>query len=122
MALPLITATGNLVFEPDYAITANGTARCRMRLACNERKKVNGEWVDGEPTFIDVIVWRGLADACADLTKGTAVMVTGKLRIRTYDNKEGHKATAVEIEATDISKVIKAAKVAQATETDPWEF
>lgn len=124
MALPQIIATGNLVFEPDVAITPNGTTRCRMRLACNERKRVDGEWTDGEPTFIDVIVWRGLAEACAELSKGTSLTVTGKLRIRQYENKDGNKATAVEIEAVEIAKTVKAVKlVPTATnENDPWEF
>lgn len=120
MALPTITAVGNLTFDPDFQVTQSGISRCRLRIACNERKKVDGEWVDGDPTFIDVTLWRGLAEAAGDkLHKGDSVMVTGKLKVRTYDDKNGNKATAVEIEATDLASVIKKPKTAGATE-DAW--
>ena len=122
MALPTITAIGNLTFDPDFQVTTNGISRCRLRIACNERKKQDGEWVDGEPTFLDVTLWRGLAEAAGDnFKKGQAIMVTGKLKVRNYEDKNGVKATAVEIEATDIAAVVKPAKSAAAAPTeDPW--
>lgn len=122
MALPTITAIGNLTFDPDFQVTANGISRCRLRVACNERKKTDGEWVDGEPTFLDVTLWRGLAEAAGDnFKKGQSIMVTGKLKVRNYEDKNGNKATAVEIEATDIAAVVKPAKSAAAAPTeDPW--
>jgi len=124
MALPTITAIGNLTFDPDFQVTASGISRCRLRIACNERKKQDNEWVDGDPTFLDVTLWRGLAEAAGDnFKKGQAIMVTGKLKVRNYDDKNGNKATSVEIEATDIALVIKPAKVsaaAPASTDDPW--
>jgi len=115
MALPTITAIGNLTFDPDFQVTANGISRCRLRIACNERKKQDGEWVDGEPTFLDVTLWRGLAEAAGDnFKKGQSIMVTGKLKVRNYEDKNGKKATAVEIEATDIAAVVKPSKSASA--------
>lgn len=123
MALPTITAIGNLTFDPDFQVTANGISRCRLRIACNERKKQDGEWVDGEPTFVDVTLWRGLAEAAGDnFKKGQSIMVIGKLKVRNYEDKNGNKATAVEIEATDIAAVIKPAKSAGASTPteDPW--
>lgn len=107
MALPNVTAIGNVVFEPDFKVTESGLSRCKLRIACNERKKTDTGWVDGETTFIDVVLWRNQADAAGELNKGTAVMVSGKLRIRSYENKDGNKATSVEIEATDIAQVLK---------------
>lgn len=107
MALPNVTAIGNVVFEPDFKVTESGLSRCKLRIACNERKKTDTGWVDGETTFIDVVLWRNQADAAGELNKGTAVMVSGKLRIRSYQNKDGNKATSVEIEATDIAQVLK---------------
>jgi single-strand DNA-binding protein len=107
MALPNVLANGNVVFEPDFKVTDSGLSRCKLRLACNERKKVDGEWVDGETTYIDVVLWRGLADSAGELRKGESIMVSGKLRVRSYENKDGNKATAVEIEATDLAKVLK---------------
>lgn len=120
MALPKVTAVGNLTFDPDFQVTASGLSRCRLRIACNDRKKVDGEWVDGDPTFIDVTLWRNQAEAAADnLSKGQTVMVTGKLKIRNYEDKNGQKATAVEIEAEDIAKVLKS-QHKKAVENDPW--
>lgn len=107
MALPNVTAIGNVVFEPDFKVTESGLSRCKLRIACNETKKTDTGWVDGETTFIDVVLWRNQADAAGELNKGTAVMVSGKLRIRSYQNKDGNKATSVEIEATDIAQVLK---------------
>lgn len=118
MALPKITAIGNLTSDADFQITSNGNARCRIRIACNERKKVDGEWTDSEPTFIDVTMWRGQAEAAGELRKGEQVMVTGKLKVRNYEDKNGKKATAVEIECEDIAKVIKPLKAV--VESDPW--
>mgnify|MGYP006921302452 CR=1 FL=1 len=121
MALPTITAIGNLTFDPDFQVTASGISRCRLRIACNERKKAqDGTWSDGEPTFLDVVVWRSLAEAVGDsFKKGQSVMVTGKLKVRNYEDKNGNKATAVEIEASDIAAVVKASKQKDLTE-DPW--
>lgn len=120
MALPTVIATGNLTFDPDFSVTSSNLSRCRLRLACNDRKKQDGEWVDGETTFIDVVLWRTLAETAADnLKKGESITVTGKLRVRTYENKDGNKATAVEIEANSIAKTLKATKTTQ-PEDDPW--
>lgn len=107
MALPMVTATGNVVFEPDFKITDSGLSRCKLRIACGERKKVNGEWIDGDTTFVDVVLWRNLADAAGELRKGESIVVTGKLRVRSYETKDGNKGTAVEIEANDIAKTLK---------------
>jgi single-strand DNA-binding protein len=119
MALPKVTAIGNLTFDPDFQTTASGLSRCRLRIACNDRKKVDGEWVDGDPTFIDVTLWRGQAEIAAEeLKKGQTIMVTGKLKVRNYEDKNGQKATAVEIEAEDIAKVLKSSF--KKVENDPW--
>lgn len=121
MALPTITAIGNLTFDPDFSVTQSGLSRCRLRLACNDRKKVDGDWVDGETTFIDVVLWRTLAETAGDtLKKGESILVTGKLRVRNYENKDGNKATAVEIEANTIAKVLKPTKTNQSDQDDPW--
>jgi single-strand DNA-binding protein len=121
MALPTITATGNLVFEPDFGVTANGISRCKLRIACNERKKAqDGSWSDGDTSFFDIILWRGLADAAADtFKKGQAILVVGKCKITKYEDKNGIERTTVEITADDIAAVVKANK-AKAIDGDPW--
>ena len=119
MALPKVTAVGNLTFDPDFQVTASGLSRCRLRIACNDRKKVDSEWVDGDTTFIDVTLWRNQAEAAAEnLSKGNTIMVTGKLKVRNYEDKNGQKATAVEIEAEDLAKVLKGQNKSK---SDPWE-
>jgi single-strand DNA-binding protein len=114
MALPQVTATGNVVFEPDFKVTESGLSRCKLRIACNERKKIDDKWVDGDTTFVDVVLWRNLADAAGELNKGESITVVGKLRVRSYEDKSGNKATAVEIEATDIARTLKPARNVEA--------
>jgi len=123
MALPTITAQGNLVFEPDFQVTASGISRCKLRIACNERKKAeNGTWSDGETSFFDVVLWRGLADAAADtFKKGQPILVVGKVRVSKYEDKNGVERTAVEITADEIAAVVKASKAKEISlESDPW--
>jgi single-strand DNA-binding protein len=121
MALPTITAVGNLVFEPDFGVTANGISRCKMRIACNERKKVDGEWVDGDTSFFDIIVWRGLADAAGDnFKKGQSILVIGKVKISKYEDKNGVERQSVEILADEIAAVVKGQKAVTTSTDDPW--
>jgi single-strand DNA-binding protein len=123
MALPTITATGNLVFEPDFQVTQSGVSRCKMRIACNERRKnQDGTWTDGETSYFDIVLWRGLAEAAADtFKKGQPILVVGKLKVVKYEDKNGVERTTVEITADEIAAVVKASKAkATATESDPW--
>jgi single-strand DNA-binding protein len=121
MALPTITAIGNLVFEPDFGVTSNGISRCKMRIACNERKKQDGEWTDGETSFFDVIVWRGLADAAGDqFKKGQTILVVGKVKITKYQDKNGAERQGVEILADEIAAVVKGTKAVTVPTDDPW--
>jgi single-strand DNA-binding protein len=121
MALPTITAVGNLVFEPDFGVTANGISRCKMRIACNERKKQDGEWVDGDTSFFDIILWRGLADAAGDnFKKGQSILVIGKVKISKYEDKNGIEKQSVEIIADEIAAVVKGKKVELNPTDDPW--
>jgi single-strand DNA-binding protein len=123
MALPTITATGNLVFEPDFQVTASGISRCKLRIACNERKKSdNGTWSDGDTSYFDIVLWRGLAEAAADtFKKGQPILVVGKVRVSKYEDKNGVERTAVEITADEIAAVVKANKAKEVSpESDPW--
>jgi single-strand DNA-binding protein len=123
MALPTITATGNLVFEPDFQVTQSGVSRCKMRIACNERRKnQDGTWTDGETSYFDIVLWRGLADAAADtFKKGQPILVVGKCKVVKYEDKNGVERTTVEITADEIAAVVKASKAkVTAPESDPW--
>ena len=123
MALPTITATGNLVFEPDFQVTQSGVSRCKMRIACNERRKnQDGTWSDGETSYFDIVLWRGLAEAAADqFKKGQPILVVGKCKVVKYEDKNGVERTTVEITADEVAAVVKASKAkAVAPESDPW--
>jgi single-strand DNA-binding protein len=94
-----------------------------MRMACNERKKAqDGAWSDGETSYFDIVLWRGLADAAADtFKKGQPILVVGKVRVSKYEDKNGVERTSVEITADEIAAVVKANKAKELTpESDPW--
>lgn len=104
MTLPQITATGNIVNDPDLAYTASGIARLKFRIACNERKRdENGKWIDGRSTFLGVTVWRRAAEeAAAELKKGDEVVVGGRLVVDEYTDKDGNQRQGINIEVDTI--------------------
>jgi len=124
MALPTITATGNLVFEPEFQVTQSGISRCKLRIACNERRKnQDNTWSDGETSYFDIVLWRGLAEAAsAEFKKGQPILVIGKVRVSKYEDKNGVERTSVEITADEIAAVVKANKATATKDLteDPW--
>src|SRR6266498_3977013 len=99
---------GNLVDDPELRFTNNGTAVANMRVAVTQRIQQDGEWRDGETSFFRVNVWRGQAEHLADsLAKGDRVMVTGRLRQRTWETPEGDKRSVAEIEADEVGASLK---------------
>jgi single-strand DNA-binding protein len=102
------TIVGNLVEDPELRFTGNGTAVANLRVAVTQRIQQDGEWRDGETSFFRVNVWRGQAEHLADsLTKGDRVMVTGRLRQRTWETPEGEKRSVTEIEADEVGASLK---------------
>jgi len=122
-----ITITGNLVDEPELRFTPSGQPVARFRVASTPRylDKATNEWKDGDGLFLTVTVWRQQAEnAVESLAKGTRVVVTGRLRQRTYELKDGGgKRTVLEVEADDVSVSLKFArcKVAKAERSRPAE-
>jgi len=113
------TIVGNLVDDPELRFTNTGIAVANLRVAVTQRIQQDGEWRDGETSFLRVNVWRGQAEHLADsLSKGDRVMVTGRLRQRTWETPEGDKRSVAEIEADEIGASLKFAitKVERATE------
>jgi single-strand DNA-binding protein len=79
------TVAGNLVDTPELRFTNTGTPVTNLRVAVTQRIQQDGEWRDGETSFFKVNVWRGQAEHLADsLTKGDRVMITGRLRQRSW--------------------------------------
>jgi single-strand DNA-binding protein len=113
------TIVGNLVDDPELRFTNTGTAVANMRVAVTQRVQQDGEWRDGDTSFLKVNVWRGQAEHLADsLGKGDRVMVTGRLRQRSWETPEGDKRSVTEIEADEVGASLKfaTAKVERATE------
>lgn len=103
-----ITLTGNLVDAPNLRFTASSIPVAKLRLASTERTLKDGKWVDGETVYIDVVVWRQLAENVnSSLVKGQRVVVTGKLRQRSYEKADGTNVTVYEIEADEVSPSLR---------------
>ena len=109
MALPQITCVGNLVADPELRFTGTGKAVVSIRVACSERKKdASGNWVDGDATFLSVNAWNDLAEHITQtLTKGDSVVVTGRLKQRSYQAKDGTEKTVFEVEADNVAADLK---------------
>jgi single-strand DNA-binding protein len=102
------TIVGNLVDDPELRFTNTGIAVANLRVAVTQRIQQDGEWRDGDTTFLKVNVWRGQAEHLADsLTKGDRVMVTGRLRQRSWETPEGEKRSVTEIEADEVGASLK---------------
>jgi single-strand DNA-binding protein len=107
MATP-ITIIGNLTADPELRFTPNGAPVCNFSVAVNHRVKDGDGWADGEPTFWRINAWRDLAENVAEsITKGTRVVVTGRVQARSWETPEGDKRTAVEITADEVAPSLR---------------
>ncbi|SES51185.1 single-stranded DNA-binding protein, partial [Lentzea flaviverrucosa] len=91
-----ITVVGNLTADPELRFTQSGAAVASFTVASTPRTfdKHSGEWKDGEALFLRCNVWRQVAENVAEsLTRGSRVLVSGRLRQRSFDTKEGEKRT-----------------------------
>jgi single-strand DNA-binding protein len=90
----VVTVIGNLTGDPELRFTPNGQAVASFTVASTTRMldKATNEWKDGDTLFLRCSVWRQYAENVAEsLTKGTRVIVTGRLKQRSYETKEGEK-------------------------------
>ncbi|MFI6689625.1 single-stranded DNA-binding protein [Streptomyces sp. NPDC050485] len=111
----LVTVVGNLTADPELRHTATGMPVAGFTIASTPRvfNRERNEFVDGEPLFLRCSLWQQTGEnAAASLTRGTRVIVTGKLRQRTFDDKEGQRRTTVEIDAEDVAVSLTYARVA----------
>jgi single-strand DNA-binding protein len=100
-----ITIIGNLTSEPELRFTPSGSAVANFTIASTPRTfdRQTNEWKDGETLFLRASIWREAAENVAEsLTKGMRVIVSGRLKARTYDTKEGEKRTVMELEVDEI--------------------
>ena len=106
----VITIIGNLTNDPELRFTPSGAAVANFTVASTPRSfdRQSNEWKDGETLFMRCSVWREAAENVAEsLTRGTRVIVSGRLRSRTYDTKEGEKRTVVELEVDEIGPSLR---------------
>lgn len=105
-----VTIIGNLTREPELRFTTTGRASASFGVAVSRRYQSNGEWQE-QTSFFNVTAWANLAEnAAASLTKGTRVVVTGRLEQRSYETQQGEKRTVVEVVADDIGPSLKWAR------------
>jgi hypothetical protein len=101
----IITVVGNLVADPELRFTPNGAAVANFRIASTPRRfnRQTSQWEDGEAMYLTCNVWRQAAEHVAEsLAKGMRVIVQGKLRQRSYENKEGERRSVFEVEVDEV--------------------
>lgn len=106
----VITVIGNLTDDPELRFTPSGAAVAKFRVASTPRMldRQSGEWRDGEPLFLSCNVWRQAAENVAEsLQRGSRVIVSGRLRQRSYETKEGERRTVVELEVDEIGPSLR---------------
>jgi single-strand DNA-binding protein len=116
----VITVVGNLTADPELRFTPSGAAVANFTVASTPRTfdKNTNEWKDGEALFLRCSVWRQAAENVAEsLHKGTAVIVQGRLKQRSYETKEGEKRTVYELDVEEVGPSLKwaTAKVTKAS-------
>ena len=106
----VITVVGNLTNDPELRFTPSGAAVANFTVASTPRTldKTTNEWKDGEALFLRCSLWRQAAENVAEsLQKGMRVIVSGRLRQRSYDTKDGEKRTVIELEVDEIGPSLK---------------
>lgn len=114
-----ITLVGNVVADPELKYTPSGAAVTNFRVASTPRKfdSQSNQWVDGDALFLTCNVWRQAAENVANsMNKGDRVIVSGRLRQRSYETREGEKRTVFEVEVDEVGPSLKYA-TAQVTKT-----
>jgi single-strand DNA-binding protein len=132
----VITVVGNLVDDPELRWTPAGVAVAKFRVASTPRifNKTTNAWEDGESLFLTCSVWRQAAENVAEsLSRGVRVIVQGRLKQRSYEDREGVKRTVYELDVDEVgvsltratAKVTKNAagggqQQGSKESTDPW--
>ena len=109
----IITLIGNLTADPEMRFTPSGAAVASFTVASTPRTydRQNGEWKDGETLFMRCSIWRDAAENVVEsLTKGTRVIVSGRLNQRSYTTREGAERTVVEMQVDEIGPSLRYAK------------
>lgn len=106
---PLITVVGNLVADPEARVSQGGKSWCTFRIASTPRvrDRQSGDWSDGEPLWLGCRAYGEYADnIVASLTKGSRVIVQGRLSQRSYE-KDGQQRTSLDLEVEEIGPSLR---------------
>jgi single-strand DNA-binding protein len=106
----VITVIGNITGDPELRFTPSGAAVANFTVASTPRQfdRQSNEWKDGETLFMRCSVWRDAAENVAEsLQRGTRVIVSGRLKSRSYETKEGEKRTVVEMEVDEVGPSLR---------------
>lgn len=125
---PIVHFNGRLTGDPELRYTPAGAAVAKFSVAVNPRVKKGNEWVDGDPTFLNVVTWNKDAEAAADkLSKGASVVVIGRLSQRSYETRDGERRTVYEVQADTVAipvqrvgAVEERPRVTTVSGDDPW--
>ncbi|GAA2990928.1 single-stranded DNA-binding protein [Actinokineospora diospyrosa] len=126
----IITVVGNLTADPELRFTPSGAAVASFTVASTPRTfdRQSGEWKDGEALFLRCNIWRQAAENVAEsLTRGSRVLVTGRLKQRSFETREGEKRTVMELEVDEVGPSLRYAtakvnKVSRGTGGDGGGF
>jgi single-strand DNA-binding protein len=109
-AVNRVTVSGNLTRDAQIRVTPNGVSVASLSVATTESwKDTDGEWQE-RTHFVDITLWREMADAVSNLIKGTPVLVTGRVVTDSWTDKDGSKRNAVKIEADRLEVLVRANK------------
>ncbi|MCD0443438.1 single-stranded DNA-binding protein [Glycomyces sp. A-F 0318] len=106
----VITVIGNLVDDPELRYTPSGAAVAKFRIASTPRTfdRESNQWKDGEALFLTCSVWRQYAENVAEsLSRGTRVIVQGRLKQRSYETREGEKRTVFELDVEEVGPALR---------------
>jgi len=106
----VITVIGNLTADPELRFTPAGAAVANFTVASTPRvfDRNTNEWKDGEALFLRCNIWREAAENVAEsLTRGARVIVSGRLKQRSYETREGEKRTVVELEVDEVGPSLR---------------
>ena len=115
----VVELIGNITRDPELRFTPSGAAVANFGLAVNRRwrNQQTNEWEE-QVSFFDVVCWRELAENVTEsLTKGSRVMVSGRLDQRSWETQDGEKRSKVEVVADEVGPSLRWA-TAQGTKTE----
>jgi single-strand DNA-binding protein len=106
----VITVVGNLTADPELRFTPSGAAVASFTVASTPRTfdRQTNEWKDGEALFLRCSIWRQAAENVAEsLTRGSRVVVTGRLKQRSFETREGEKRTVIELDVDEVGPSLR---------------